>query len=326
MMKAVVIKQAGPPEVMELSDRPVPVPGDNEVLIRVRAAGVNRPDLAQRKGKYPAPEGVPADIPGLEVSGWVEQLGKTVKTWEIGDPVCALLAGGGYAEYAVVPADQCLTIPEGVSLEEAAALPETFFTVWNTIFSIGKFRSGEKVLVHGGSSGIGVAAIQMVRALGGEVYTTAGTDEKCRICVELGASLAINYREDDFEERLKNHLQGAEIDLILDMVGGAYTLKNIRLLARKGRLILINAMSGTLGEVDLIRIMKKELVVTGSTLRPQSVAYKGKIATQLMAQVWPLFPDLIRPVVHTAFPLKDAYKAHQLMESSTHVGKILLLV
>ncbi|WP_375586150.1 NAD(P)H-quinone oxidoreductase [Cyclobacterium xiamenense] len=325
-MKAVVIRQPGPPEVMELSERPLPLPGDNEVRIRVRAAGVNRPDLAQRMGKYPAPAGVPADIPGLEVSGWVEQLGKTVKSFEIGDPVCALLAGGGYAEYAIAPADQCLTIPEGVSLEEAAGLPETFFTVWNNIFSIGSFRAGEKVLVHGGSSGIGVAAIQLVRALGGEVYTTAGTDEKCQICEDLGASLAINYRKDDFEETLKKRLQGANIDLILDMVGGAYTLKNIRLLAPKGRLILINAMSGQLGEVDLFRIMKRELVLTGSTLRPQSVAYKGKIATQLMAQVWPLFPDFIRPVVHTAFPLAKAHEAHRLMESSTHVGKILLLV
>ncbi|WP_162340344.1 NAD(P)H-quinone oxidoreductase [Cyclobacterium salsum] len=324
-MNAIVITKAGPPEVLQLEERPVPEPKENEVLIRVRAAGVNRPDLAQRLGKYPAPEGVPEDIPGLEVSGWVEKLGKTVKTWEIGDEVCALIAGGGYAEYVVAPADQCLTIPEGVGLEEAASLPETYFTVWNNVFKIGKFQSGEKVLVHGGSSGIGVAAIQMIRALGGEVFTTAGTDEKCETCLELGASLAVNYRREDFEEKLKTRLQGAKINLILDMVGGSYSLKNIRLLAQKGRLIMINAMNGNIGEVDLIRIMKKELVLTGSTLRPQSVEYKGILATELMAQVWPLFPDMIRPVVHTAFPLKDAFKAHQLMESSKHIGKILLL-
>lgn len=324
-MNAIVITKAGPPDVLQLEERPLPEPKENEVLIRVRAAGVNRPDLAQRLGKYPAPEGVPEDIPGLEVSGWVEKLGKTVKTWEIGDEVCALIAGGGYAEYVVAPADQCLTIPEGVSLEEAASLPETFFTVWNNVFKIGRFQSGEKVLVHGGSSGIGVAAIQMIRALGGEVFTTAGTDEKCEICMELGASLAINYRREDFEETLKTRLQGAKINLILDMVGGSYSLKNIRLLAQKGRLIMINAMNGNIGEVDLIRIMKKQLVLTGSTLRPQSVEYKGILATELMAQVWPLFPDMIRPVVHTAFPLKNAFKAHQLMESSKHIGKILLL-
>ncbi|MDN3690648.1 NAD(P)H-quinone oxidoreductase [Cyclobacterium jeungdonense] len=325
-MKAIVITKPGPPEVLQLEERPLPVPKDNEVLIRVRAAGVNRPDLAQRLGKYPAPDGVPEDIPGLEVSGWVEKLGKTVKTWEIGDEVCALIAGGGYAEYVVAPADQCLTIPEGVSLEEAASLPETFFTVWNNVFKIGRFQSGEKVLVHGGSSGIGVTAIQMIKALGGEVYTTAGTDEKCKICEKLGSRMAINYRNEDFEEKLKTRLQGAEINLILDMVGGSYALKNIRLLAQKGRLIMINAMDGSIGEVDLIRIMKKQLVLTGSTLRPQSVEYKGNIATELMAQVWPLFPDMIHPVVHTAFPLKEAFKAHQLMESSKHVGKILLLV
>ncbi|MFO7824963.1 MAG: NAD(P)H-quinone oxidoreductase [Cyclobacterium sp.] len=325
-MKAVVITEPGDPEVLQLKERNKPVPGKNEVLIKVRAAGVNRPDLAQRLGQYPAPEGVPADIPGLEVSGIVEQLGETVKTWEIGDQVCALIAGAGYAEYVVAPASQCLTIPEGISLEEAASLPETFFTIWNNVFDKGKFRAGDKVLVHGGSSGIGVAAIQMIHALGGRVFTTAGTDEKCRACKTLGAEMAINYRQEDFEEKIKNHLNGAAIDIILDMVGGDYTLKNIRLLAKKGRLIMINAMQNKIGEVDLIRMMKNELVLTGSTLRPQSVAYKGLIATQLMAQIWPLFPDKIKPFVHTAFPLAEAHRAHRLMESSRHIGKILLLV
>jgi len=219
-----------------------------------------------------------------------------------------------------------LTIPEGISLEEAASLPETFFTVWNNVFDKGKFRAGDKVLVHGGSSGIGVAAIQMIHALGGRVFTTAGTDEKCRACKTLGAEMAINYRQEDFEEKIKTHLNGAAIDIILDMVGGDYTLKNIRLLAKKGRLIMINAMQNKIGEVDLIRMMKNELVLTGSTLRPQSVAYKGLIATQLMAQIWPLFPDKIKPFVHTAFPLAEAHRAHRLMESSRHIGKILLLV
>ncbi|WP_439481312.1 NAD(P)H-quinone oxidoreductase [Cyclobacterium plantarum] len=325
-MKAVVISKPGDPEVLQVKERIKPEPGENEVLIKVRAAGVNRPDLAQRMGKYPAPDGVPSDIPGLEISGTVEQLGKTVKTWEIGDQVCALIAGGGYAEYVVAPASQCLTIPEGISLEEAASLPETFFTVWNNVFEKGKFRSTDKVLVHGGSSGIGVATIQMVNALGGRVFTTAGTDEKCQACIALGAEMAINYQLEDFEDKIKTHFDGAAIDIILDMVGGDYTLKNIRLLAPKGRLIMINAMKNKIGEVDLIRIMKNELVLTGSTLRPQSVAYKGHIATQLMAQIWPLFPDKIKPIIHTAFPLADARHAHQLMESSTHIGKILLLV
>jgi len=325
-MKAVVVTEPGDPEVLQIKERNKPVPGKNEVLIKVRAAGVNRPDLAQRLGQYPAPEGVPADIPGLEVSGIVEQLGETVKTWEIGDQVCALIAGAGYAEYVVAPASLCLTIPEGISLEEAASLPETFFTVWNNVFDKGKFRAGDKVLVHGGSSGIGVAAIQMIHALGGRVFTTAGTDEKCRACKTLGAEMAINYRQEDFEEKIKTHLNGAAIDIILDMVGGDYTLKNIRLLAKKGRLIMINAMQNKIGEVDLIRMMKNELVLTGSTLRPQSVAYKGLIATQLMAQIWPLFPDKIKPFVHTAFPLAEAHRAHRLMESSRHIGKILLLV
>ncbi|SHN08306.1 putative NAD(P)H quinone oxidoreductase, PIG3 family [Cyclobacterium lianum] len=323
-MKAVVVTKPGKPEVLQIEERNTPVPAAHEVLIRVRAAGVNRPDLAQRVGKYPAPDGVPADIPGLEVSGTIEALGETVKNWEIGDQVCALIAGGGYAEYAVAPASQCLTIPEGVSLEEAASLPETFFTVWNNMFYKGHFQAGDKVLVHGGSSGIGVAAIQMITALDGIVFTTAGTEEKCRICEHLGARIAVNYRKDDFEEKIREQTGSDGIDIILDMVGGAYTLKNIRLLANKGRLIMINAMQNKIGEVDLIRVMKKELVLTGSTLRPKSIAYKGQLATQLMGQIWPLFPDRIKPLVHTAFPLAEAYRAHELMESSTHIGKILL--
>jgi len=325
-MKAIVITYPGGPEVLKIAEREIPDIGQDEILIKVRAAGINRPDIAQRKGHYPAPEGVSKDIPGLEVSGWVAGFGENVKTWEIGDKICALLGGGGYAEYASAPQEQCLTIPEGLSLEEAASLPETFFTVWNNVFEIGKFKKDETVLVHAGSSGIGVAAIQMITAMNGQVITTAGSSEKCETCLDLGASLAINYQQQDFEEAIKKALGVKGIDIILDMVGGEYTLKNLRLLNRKGRLIMINAMKNKIGEVDLLRIMTKELVLTGSTLRPQTKEYKGHIATQLMAKIWPLFPDLIKPVIHTAFPLAEASEAHRLLESSKHIGKILLLV
>ncbi|MBR9775188.1 MAG: NAD(P)H-quinone oxidoreductase [Cytophagales bacterium] len=325
-MKAVVITQPGLPEVLKIKEESKPQIGRDEILIKVRAIGINRPDVAQREGKYPAPEGVPKDIPGLEVSGWVADLGENVKTWEIGDKVCALLAGGGYAEYVAVPQEQCLTIPEGLSLEEAASLPETFFTVWNNVFQIGNFKKDEIVLVHGGSSGIGVAAIQMVKAMGGQVIVTAGSEEKCETCLDLGASLAINYKEQDFEVEVKKHLGNKKVDIVLDMVGGSYTIKNLRLLNRKGRLIMINAMENRMGEVDLLRIMSHQLVITGSTLRPQSKGYKGHIATNLMEKIWPLFPDKIKPVIHTAFPMEAAAEAHKLLESSNHIGKILLLV
>jgi len=325
-MKAVVITQPGLPEVLKIKEESKPQIGRDEILIKVRAIGINRPDVAQREGKYPAPGGVPKDIPGLEVSGWVADLGENVKTWEIGDKVCALLAGGGYAEYVAVPQEQCLTIPEGLSLEEAASLPETFFTVWNNVFQIGNFKKDEIVLVHGGSSGIGVAAIQMVKAMGGQVIVTAGSEEKCETCLDLGASFAINYKEQDFEVEVKKHLGNKKVDIVLDMVGGSYTIKNLRLLNRKGRLIMINAMENRMGEVDLLRIMSHQLVMTGSTLRPQSKGYKGHIATNLMEKIWPLFPDKIKPVIHTAFPMEAAAEAHKLLESSNHIGKILLLV
>lgn len=325
-MKAVVITEAGGPEVLKVKERSKPEIGKDEILIKVRAIGINRPDIAQREGKYPAPEGVAKDIPGLEVSGWVAALGENVKTWEIGDKIGALLAGGGYAEYVAAPQEQCLTIPEGLSLEEAASLPETFFTVWNNVFQIGNFKQDEIVLVHGGSSGIGVAAIQMVKAMGGQVITTAGSEEKCKTCVDLGADLAINYKKQDFETKIKEHLGSKRVDIILDMVGGSYTLKNLRLLNRRGRLVIINAMENKIGEVDLLRIMSNQLVITGSTLRPQSKEYKGHIATQLMEEIWPLFPDKIKPVIHTAFPMAEAAEAHRLLESSKHIGKILLLV
>lgn len=325
-MKAIIITKPGEPEVLQIAEREVPTPGPLEVLIKVAAAGVNRPDVSQRKGNYPPPPGAPEDIPGLEVSGVVAGVGSEVKTWEVGDEVCALIAGGGYAEYVTAPIEQCLIIPEGVSLEDAASLPETFFTVWNNVFEIGKFKHGQRVLVHGGSSGIGVTAIQMVKAMGGIVYTTAGSDEKCRICEQLGAAYAFNYHNSDFEEEIKSVTEGKGVDIILDMVGGSYAEKNIRLLGYQGRLIMINAMEAKMGSVDLIRIMKNNLIITGSTLRPQSVAYKGHLAKSLMNEIWPFFPEKIKPVIHTRFALADAAKAHALMESSSHIGKILLVV
>ena len=325
-MKAIIITKPGEPEVLQIAEREVPTPGPLEVLIKVAAAGVNRPDVSQRKGNYPPPPGAPEDIPGLEVSGVVAGVGSEVKTWEVGDEVCALIAGGGYAEYVTAPIEQCLIIPEGVSLEDAASLPETFFTVWNNVFEIGKFKHGQRVLVHGGSSGIGVTAIQMVKAMGGIVYTTAGSDEKCRICEQLGAAYAFNYHNSDFEEEIKSVTEGKGVDIILDMVGGSYAEKNIRLLGYQGRLIMINAMEGKMGSVDLIRVMKNNLIVTGSTLRPQSIAYKGHLAKSLMNEIWPFFPEKIKPVIHTRFALADAAKAHALMESSSHIGKILLVV
>lgn len=324
-MKAIRITQPGDPSVLQVTEREIPIPKSNEVLIKVAAAGVNRPDIAQRKGYYPAPDGVPADIPGLEVSGEIIDIGDEVKNWEPGDKVCALLAGGGYAAYVSVPAEQCLIIPEGVDLEDAAALPETFFTVWNNVFDIGKFTPGERVLIHGGSSGIGVAAIQMVKAMKGFAFVTAGSDEKCRFCRNLGADIAINYRNQDFEKIILDQTLGKGVDIILDMVGGAYAEKNINVLAPSGRLVIINAMKGRTGSVDLIQVMKKRLTITGSTLRPQSIAYKGQLARALMANIWPYFPDKIKPIIHAKFPLEEAYKAHELMESSNHIGKIILV-
>ncbi|QDH80753.1 NAD(P)H-quinone oxidoreductase [Echinicola soli] len=325
-MKAIIITEAGGPEVMQIQERNIPKPAPHEVLINVSAAGINRPDVAQRKGLYPAPADAPSDIPGLEVSGTIAAIGEDVKTWELGDEVCALVSGGGYAAFVTAPAVQCLPIPEGVSLLEAAALPETFFTVWNNIFDIGQFEEGKTVLVHGGTSGIGVTAIQMVRALGGKVIVTAGSNEKCTFCHNLGANLTINYREQDFEEVIKSNPAFNKVDIILDMVGGDYTAKNIRLLKPQGKLIMINSMKGRMGEVDLLRIMANRLTITGSTLRPQSIGYKGNIAKKLQAHVWPFFPEKIKPIIHKIFPLEEAPQAHQLMESSEHIGKILLQI
>jgi NADPH2:quinone reductase len=325
-MKAIHIIHPGGSEVLQLTNREKPEPQPHEVLIQVKASGVNRPDVMQRMGKYPAPKDAPADIPGLEVAGIVERTGAMVPHFKAGDEVCALLSGGGYAEYVSVPSLQCLPIPAGLSFEEGAALPETFFTVWNNVFDIGKFKAGESVLVHGGSSGIGVAAIQMIKAMGGTVFVTAGTDEKCQACEQLGADKAIHYQKEDFVAEINKLTEGKGVDIILDMVGGDYTEKNMKLLKPKGRLIMINAMKGRGAEVDLLQVMARQLLITGSTLRPQSSEHKGQIARNLITHIWPLIPSQIKPVIYRSFPLAQAEEAHRLMESSVHIGKIILKI
>lgn len=325
-MKVIHIPKPGGPEVLTITEREKPQPGPNEVLVQVKAAGVNRPDVLQREGNYPAPKNAPPDIPGLEIAGTIVGLGDQVKSFGVGDPICALISGGGYAEYAVAPAPQCLPIPKGIHWTEAASLPETFFTVWQNVFDIAQFTKGEQVLIHGGSSGIGVAAIQMIKALGGKVYITAGNNTKCRACEELGADIAINYNDDDFVSRIQELTGGSGVDIVLDMVGGDYANKNIRILRERGRLLMINAMAGRMASINLIQIMAKQLVVTGSTLRPRSVEHKGKIAQNLLENIWPLIPNQIKPVVFKTFPLADAKNAHRLMESSAHIGKIILTI
>jgi len=325
-MEAVVMTNSGGPEVLQIQEWTNPTIHPDEVLIKVMAAGVNRPDLIQREGKYPAPPGVPADIPGLEVAGVIEEVGAHEKRWKVGDKVCALLAGGGYAEFVSVHGAQCLPVPEGLSFAEAASLPETFFTVWTNVFDRGRFQSGESFLVHGGTSGIGVAAIQMVKAMGGKVYTTAGSDEKCTFAENLGAAKAINYKKEDFAEVLKG-LEPKGIDVVLDMIGGDYTAKNIGLLAVEGRMLIINAMSGAVAPVNLMQIMVKRLTVTGSTLRVRDSAFKGAIAANLEKHIWPLIEKgAIKPIIYKEFPLEEAAEAHRLMESSQHIGKVVLTV
>lgn len=323
-MKAIHVSHPGGPEVLQLTEREKPQPKADEVLIQVKAAGINRPDVMQRLGKYPAPKDAPADIPGLEVAGIIEKTGEDVSQFKPGDRVCALLSGGGYAEYATAPALQCLPVPEALDFVEAASLPETFFTVWNNVFDIGGFQAGETVLVHGGSSGIGVTAIQMIKAMGGNVAVTAGTRDKCLACEKLGADKAINYKEEDFVSEINSFTEGKGVDIVLDMIGGDYGNKNISLLKPEGRLVMINAMKGKMATIDLIQVMSKRLLLTGSTLRPRSAEYKGKIAENLLHHIWPLIPSAIKPVIYQTFPLSGADKAHKLMESSVHVGKIVL--
>lgn len=310
---------------MQLTDRPKPVIANDEVLIKVMAAGINRPDVFQRKGNYPPPAGAPADIPGLEVAGTVIEVGKAVTRWKPGDRVCALVASGGYAEYCKAPEGQCLPVPASLSFPEAASLPETFFTVWSNVFDRGSLQPGESLLVHGGSSGIGVAAIQMAKALGSTVYTTAGSDDKCSFCEQLGANKAINYKTADFKEGIKALTNGAGVNVILDMIGGDYMPGNIDSLAIEGRLVMINAMDGREVQLDLGKVMAKRLIITGSMLRSRNTAFKAAIAQNLEQKIWPLLSSgKIRPIVYKTFDAGEAAEAHKLMESSTHTGKIVL--
>ena len=324
-MTAIEIGTPGPPEVLRPTSRPVPQPGPQEVLIKVAAAGVNRPDVLQRRGAYPPPPGV-TDIPGLEVAGEVVRIGGGVTEPAPGARVCALVAGGGYAEYVAAPAAQCLPIPATLSLEEAAVLPETFFTVYYNVFMRARLRAGETLLVHGGSSGIGTTAILIAKAMAARVLVTAGSAEKCAACRALGAEVAIDYRREDFVARTLEATGGQGADVILDIVGGEYLARNIAAAAVNGRIAIIGTQGGSKAEIDLRALMMKRLWVGGSTLRPQSAASKGEIAARLRQEVWPLFGSKgLRPVIHARFPLAEAARAHALMESSAHVGKIVLL-
>ena len=325
-MRAIEIIAPGGPEVLRVSRRPVPVPAFNEVLIEVAAAGVNRPDVLQRKGGYPPPPGA-SDIPGLEVAGTIVAAGAGVNDWKPGDRVCALVTGGGYAEYVAAPAPQCLLIPRGLTLIEAAGLPETFFTVWVNVFERAGLKGSETLLIQGGSSGIGVTAIQMARAFGHRVFVTAGSADKCAACEKLGASRAINYRTEDFVAVVKELTGGKGVDVILDMVGGDYVPRELACLADDGRLSLIAFLGGTKTTIDMTDILRRRLTITGSTLRARSVEVKGAIAQELKQKVWPLIETgKIRPVIYRIFRLEEASAAHALMESSAHVGKIILEV
>jgi putative PIG3 family NAD(P)H quinone oxidoreductase len=320
-MKAIEISQPGGPEVLRIKELPMPEPGNGQVLVKIHAAGVNRPDILQRQGGYPPPPGAPL-TPGLEIAGEVMTAGTRYK---IGDRICALVPGGGYAEYAVVAEDNALPLPQGFSMIEAAAIPETYFTVWTNVFDRGRLQPGETILIHGGSSGIGTTAIQLAKAFGSKVVVTAGSDDKCAECLALGADVAINYKTQDFVEELKT--RGIAPDVILDMVGGDYVARNLRCIAMHGRIVNIAFQKGSKVEIDLLPIMVKRLTLTGSTLRPRSVAEKAEIARALEARVWPLFAaGKCKPVIFRTFPLADAAGAHRLMETSQHTGKIVLTV
>ena len=322
-MRAIEIVEPGGPDVLRPVVRSIPKPNRNEVLIKISFAGVNRPDVLQRAGSYMPPPGA-SDLPGLEASGTIFAIGQNVTNWAIGDEVCALLPGGGYAEYAVTQASHCLPVPKGMGLEQAAALPETFFTVWSNVFQRGKLKPHEKFLVHGGSSGIGTTAIQLANVFGSEVYATAGTDAKCLVCEKLGAKRAINYKKEDFLDVIKS-LGG--VHLILDMVGGVYIEKNIKALVDDGRLVQIAFLKGAKVELNFAQIMTRRLTITGSTLRPQSDLSKTQIASELFRYVWPLLSNgRLKPVINSVFELEDVTSAHRLMESSQHIGKILLKV
>lgn len=323
-MNAVEIVKPGGPEELQLVQREVPNPKANELLIKIRAAGVNRPDVVQRQGHYPAPEGA-SDIPGLEIAGDVVAIGDQVENFHIGDQVVALLPGGGYAEYAVVHASNALPLPSNFSYVEAAAIPETFFTVWHNVFQLGLLKAGQVFLVHGGSSGIGTTAIQLAKAFGATVITTAGSQAKCDACIELGADHAIPYREQDFVAAVKELTNGRGADVILDMVGGDYTNRNYQAAAINGRIVQIAFLNGAKAEINLSYLMMKRLTHTGSTLRARPVDFKADLAAELKKHVWPLLEKrTIAPVIDMIFPLKDAWRAHKRMEESNHIGKIIL--
>jgi NADPH2:quinone reductase len=316
-MKYIQVTQPGPAEVLSLAEGPTPAPGPGEVLIRVAAAGVNRADLMQRAGKYPPPPGA-SPILGMEVAGTIAAAAPD-SGWSEGERVCAIVTGGGYAEYCLAPGPQCLKVPKGLSMEEAAGIPEAFFTVWANVFQIGHLAAGERFLVHGGTSGIGTTAIQLARAFGATVFTTAGSEEKCRVCVSLGAERAINYKDLDFAKELR------DIDLILDIVGAAYTPRNLEVLAPRGRLVQIAVQQGVEATVNLVRIMQRRLTMTGSTLRPRPIAEKGAIAAELREQVWPLLESgKVKVLVDRVFPLAQAAEAHRYLESGAHIGKLIL--
>ncbi|TCS63118.1 NAD(P)H-quinone oxidoreductase [Varunaivibrio sulfuroxidans] len=324
LMRCIEIKQPGGPQMLVPAQRPIPSPGPGMVRIKVAAAGVNRPDILQREGKYPPPPGA-SDIPGLEVAGTIDAVGEGVATPSLGARVTALLTGGGYGAYAIAPAPQCLPIPKGLTYIEAAALPETYFTVWNNIFERAALTAGETLLVHGGSSGIGTTAIQLAHHFGAKVMTTAATEEKCQVCRELGADLAITYPTQDFVEHAKTFNDGKGVNVILDMVGGDYVQRNIKALAPDGRLVNIAFLHGSKVTVDLMAVMLKRLTLTGSTLRARAIDVKGEIADALRKNVWPLIEDgKIRPVIHATFALDDAAEAHRMMEQGQHIGKIVL--
>jgi NADPH:quinone reductase len=323
-MRCVEIAEFGPPEGLRLVERPTPVPAAGEVLIEVCAAGVNRPDVIQRYGKYPPPPGA-SDIPGLEVAGIVRRAGEGATRWRDGDAVCALVAGGGYADWCVAPEGQCLPVPRGASFVEAAAIPETFFTVWTNLFERGRLAGGEWLLVHGGSSGIGTTAIQLAVARGAQVAVTAGSDDKCAACLKLGAAHAWNYRSEDWVARMRDATAGQGADVVLDMVGGDYTSRNLNALATEGRLVQIAFLKTPQVSLDLSQVMRRRLWITGSTLRPRSVAEKSALARELERHVWPLIESgRVRPVIDTVVPLAEAAEAHRRMEAGLHIGKIVL--
>jgi NADPH2:quinone reductase len=325
-MRCIEIGKPGGPEVLIPAERPAPAPKANEILVKVAAAGVNRPDVAQRQGNY-APPPDASDLPGLEVAGEVAACGADVKMWKPGDQVCALVHGGGYAEFCITPEVQALPVPKGLSMVEAASLPETFFTVYSNVYDRGRLAPGESLLVQGGSSGIGVTAIQMASAMGNRVFATAGSDEKCAACVKLGAEKAINYKTQDFVAEIKNATGGKGVDVVLDMVGGSYVPRELKCIAEDGRLVFIATLGGARTEIEIFEVMRKRITISGSTLRPRPVAFKGAIAKSLREKIWPFIEaGRIKPVIYKAFPLAQAAEAHRLMETSTHIGKIVLVV